>query len=72
MYLNELEKDKINIINKININTKNKRRLYDIGLNIGTKIKMLFISPSKNIKAYLIRDSVIAIRDIDASKIEVI
>ena len=45
--------------------------LYDIGLVKGTKIKLLFLSPSKKIKAYLIRDSIIAIRDKDASKIKV-
>ena len=47
------------------------QRGYDIGLVTGTKIKLLFTSPSKKIKAYLIRDSIIAIRNSDASKIEV-
>ena len=49
-----------------------KRRLYDIGLIKDTKIKLLYVSPTKNIKAYLIRDSIIAIRNKDASLIKVV
>lgn len=71
MYLNSIKNNDYYIVDKINLNEKNKRRLYDIGLVSGTKIKKLFISPSKRIKAYLIRDSIIAIRDNDASNIEV-
>lgn len=71
MYLNSIINSEYYIVDKINASEKIKRRLYDIGLVNGTKIKMLLISPSKKIKAYLIRDSIIAIRDKDASKIEV-
>ena len=71
MYLNNLENNEYYTIDKINASEKIKRRLYDIGLVNGTKIKLLLISPSKKIKAYLIRDSILAIRDSDASKIEV-
>ena len=71
MYLNCINDSKYYIVDKINANEKIKRRLYDIGLVSGTKIKLLFVSPSKRIKAYLIRDSVIAIRDNDASLIKV-
>ena len=35
------------------------------------KIKLLYNSPSKRIKAYLIKDSIIAIRNKDAKNIEV-
>ena len=57
----------------LSINTDEiiKRRLYDIGLIKGTNIKLLYKSPSKNIKAYLIKNSIIAIRDKDAINIEV-
>ena len=72
MYLNNIKKNGYYTINKINLSEKTKRRLYDIGLVSGTKIKLLFSSPSKKIKAYLIRNSIIAIRNSDASKIEVI
>lgn len=72
MYLNNIKNKEYYIIDRINLPEKSKRRLYDIGLINGTKIKLIFCSPSKNIKAYLIRDSIIAIRNSDASKIEVI
>ena len=72
MYLNNIKNNGYYTVDEINLDEKNKRRLYDIGLVNGTKIKLLFISPSKSIKAYLIRDSIMAIRDKDASFIEVI
>ena len=71
MYLNSIKDTNYYIVDKINANEKIKRRLYDIGLVNGTKIKLLFVSPSKKIKAYLIRDSIIAIRNKDASLIKV-
>ena len=71
MYLNNIKNNGYYTVDKINLPEKTKRRLYDIGLVNGTKIKFLFNSPSKKIKAYLIRDSIIAIRNSDASKIEV-
>ena len=71
MYLNNIKNNGYYTIDKINLKEKNKRRLYDIGLVNGTKIKLLFNSPSKKIRAYLIRNSIIAIRNSDASKIEV-
>ena len=71
MYLNNIKNNGYYTVDKINLSEKEKRRLYDIGLVNGTKIKLLLYSPSKKIKAYLIRDSIIAIRNNDASKIEV-
>ena len=71
MYLNDINDTDSYIVNKINAGELIKRRLYDIGLISGTRIKRLFISPSKRIKAYLIRDSIIAIRDKDAKLINV-
>lgn len=71
MYLNSIKNNEYYVVDKISANEKIKRRLYDIGLVNGTKIKLLFNSPSNKIKAYLIRDSIIAIRDKDASKIKV-
>jgi len=71
MYLNNIKNNGYYTVDEINLDEKNKRRLYDIGLVKGTKIRLLFLSPSKKIKAYLIRDSIIAIRDKDASKIKV-
>lgn len=48
-----------------------KRRLLDIGIIPGIKLKKILISPFKGISAYLIMDSIIAIRDTDANYIEV-
>lgn len=73
----------LNTLNNININDtvtvfsikdkcNIKRRLLDIGLIPGTKIKLLYISPFRDPKAYLIRNTIIAIRDNDAKEIEVI
>jgi len=71
MYLNDIKKHKEYKIKKINTNEKIKRRLYDIGIIDGSKIKLLYISPSNKIKAYLIKDSIISIRNNDAKLIEV-
>ena len=72
MYLSNIEKQKDYIIKNIKSSEDIKRRLYDIGLIKDTKIKLLYVSPTKNIKAYLIRDSIIAIRNKDASLIKVV
>ncbi len=46
-----------------------KQRLYDIGMTPETVVKVLHQSPSGNPRAYLVRGSVIAIRNVDAEKI---
>ena len=71
MYLDDINKLKEYKIKNINTNEITKRRLYDIGLIKDTKIKLLYKSPSNEIKAYLIKDSIIAIRNKDAKNIEV-
>ena len=71
MYLNNIDKLKEYKIKNINTNEIIKRRLYDMGIIMGAKIKLLYVSPSKKIKAYLIRDSIISIRNKDAKFIEV-
>lgn len=71
MYLNNINKLKDYKIKNINTNEIIKRRLYDMGIINGSKIRLLYISPSKGIKAYLIKDSIISIRNKDASLIEV-
>ena len=71
MYLNNINKHKEYKIKNINTNEIIKRRLYDIGIINGAKIKLLYISPSNRIKAYLVKNSIISIRNKDASLIEV-
>lgn len=46
-----------------------RRRHLDLGIVPGTNIKTLFESHNKNPKAYLIRGTVIALRNQDANKI---
>ena len=72
MYLNSIIKNKEYKIKNINADELIKRRLYDIGIIKDSKIELLYISPSKRMKAYLIKNSIIAIRDKDAVLIEVI
>jgi len=72
MYLNNIIKNKEYKIKNINADELIKRRLYDIGIIKDSKIKLIYISPSRRMKAYLIKNSIIAIRDKDASLIEVV
>ena len=69
--LNSLELDDIGIVKKINVTGSIKRRLLDIGLIPGTEVKCLFSSPFKDPKAYLIRGTVIALREEEAKSIMV-
>lgn len=69
-----LDKLKINesaFIDSIDITDNFRRRLLDLGFIKGSKITALYKSPSKNPTAYLIKGTVIAIRDEDANKIKI-
>lgn len=54
---------------KIITNDAIKRRLLDIGLSFNTRVRPLYNSVSGGIRAYEIRNSLIAIRDEDAKNI---
>ena len=54
---------------KIDTNSDIKRRLLDIGLSRNTVVVPLFNSLSGGIRAYKIRNSIIALRDSDAANI---
>ena len=69
--LNNIKNEKEYMIKRVTTNENEKRRLYDIGIINGAKIKLLYNSPSKKMKAYLVKDAIIAIRNSDASMIEV-
>lgn len=69
-------------LDKLNINQKArvvdisedsliKRRLLDIGIIPGVEIEKSLISSFKGMSAYLVVNSLIGIRDLDASYIEV-
>ena len=73
-YMQSLDKLKVNKKAKvitISDNCSIKRRLLDIGIIPGIVLEKLLVSPFGGISAYLVMDSLIAIRDIDASSIEV-
>ncbi len=57
----------VNIDNRCGI----KRRLMDIGLVPGTYVRLIYKSIFDDPKAYLIRNTIIAIRDMDSKYIEV-
>lgn len=69
MSLCDLSLNKSAIILKIDQPDDIKRRLYDMGFTEGTEVMLLLISPSKHIKGYLVRESLIALRDKDAKNI---
>jgi len=71
---NKISLDKINLnenylIVDILLDEHIKQRIYDLGLIENTVIKALYKSPFNNPTAYLIRGTVIAIRESDAKKI---
>ncbi len=67
--LDKLKLKKSGIVVKNQAKKNIKKRLLDIGLTEGCIVKCILESPSKDIKAYLIRGSLIAIRDIDSKNI---
>ena len=67
--LNNLPFNKTGKIINLNVKQDLKRRLLDLGFVKDTKIKMLYKSPLKDPKAYLIRGSVISLRDNDTKNI---
>ncbi len=69
--LNNLELNKKGIIKSLNCNGAIRRRLLDLGLVKGTTIIPVLVSPSKGLKAFLVRGTLIALRDEDSSHIKV-
>ena len=67
--LNCLKKGQKAIIKDIDIDLEIKERLLDMGITKGTPLKYLYKSPFNDPIAYLIKDTIIAIRKKDASKI---
>lgn len=67
--LSDLNLNEEAIIKDILITGNIRRRLQDIGVTPGTNIKCVLVSPFKNPKAYLIKGSVIAIREEETSLI---
>lgn len=72
MTLYDLKIGETALVIDINTDICLKQRLRDIGLIKGSEIKALHSSPSGNPRAYLIKGSVIALRNCDAQKIIVL
>ncbi len=68
--LNLLPINKYGIVKNVIGEENTKRRLLDLGLVKGTKVKPVLISPSSGLRAYEFRGSLIAIRKEDAENIE--
>ena len=69
--LNHLPLYQKGIIENLNCENTIKRRLLDLGFVSGTEITPILVSPSKDPRAFLVRGSIIAIREDDASSIYV-
>ena len=67
--LNKLPINKVGIIKKVNSKPDIKRRLLDLGMIENTPIKPIYKSPLKDPTAYLVRGSVIALRNEDTKNI---
>lgn len=48
-----------------------RRRFLDLGFSVGGKVHSAFKSPSGDPVAYIVRGTVIALRDVDAEKIKI-
>lgn len=69
--LSELRKGEKAMIVKLNLNGLTRRRLFDLGFIPGTVIQVVFESPLGDPVAYLVRDTLIALRKEESEKIEV-
>lgn len=71
MNLKDLNINEKAYIKNINLNGIKKRRLYDLGFINGKVIEKKFTSLFKDPSCYKIKNTFIALRNKDASKIEV-
>lgn len=69
--LTDLYINQTGVIKKISKNYNEMIRLLEMGLRKDKKIKKVLQSPSKNINAYLIDNTIIALRNDDAKNIEI-
>lgn len=67
--LNDLKINESAYINTMQITDNYRRRLLDLGFIKNNKITALYKSPSGNPTAYLIKGTIIALRNEDAKKI---
>ncbi len=65
----DLRKGDSLVIKEIKTEEKLRQRLLDLGFIPGTKVKCVRISPFGDPKAFLVRGTVIALRNSDSAKI---
>jgi ferrous iron transport protein A len=69
--LSELQRGEKARIVSVNLNGLTRRRLFDLGFIPGTIVSVVFASPLGDPVAYLVRDTLIALRKDESDKIEV-
>ncbi len=72
MWLSELSVGESATVNNIYLKGGMRRRVFDIGLTNGTKVKCVMKSPLGDPTAYEIRGAIIALRNNDGKNIEVL
>ena len=65
----DMEKGEVFVIGRIETSENLRQRLLDIGFVPGTKVKCVCISPFGDPKAFLVRGSVIALRNADSKTV---
>ena len=68
--LNELAMGDVARVGRIKNTGGMKRRLMDLGLTKGAKVSCLFSAPGGSMRAYRVRQAVIALRQKDAALVE--
>ncbi len=58
-------------VGALDIPGEGKRRLMDLGFTPGTPVECLFSAPSGDPRAYLVRGTVIALRDSESGAVKV-
>lgn len=67
--LNKLPLNSIGRIYSLDFSGKDRRRFLDLGFTVGTNVLPAFSSPSGDPVAYIVRGTVIALRNEDAKRI---
>lgn len=71
MKLSELEINKTGIVKRNNNSKEIAKRFQDLGITSNTRIIPILNSPSGKIRAYYVKDTLLAIRDQEAENIEI-
>lgn len=67
--LNKLPLNSMGKIRSLDFSGKDRRRFLDLGFTIGAKVHAIFSSPFGDPVAYMVRGTVIALRNEEAKKI---